>query len=218
METLFLEAQNRAKTGSANGRRTRREGLIPGNIYGHKQSHNITIVYHDLEMLRRKMHSEHAVIKIKKDGEELDVLVKHIQRHQVTHKIIHVDFLVIDLDETVKITVSIEPVGEPDGVKNHGGVLELIRREVEIECKAGDIPSAVQVDVSHLGIHEAIRIEDLPEVAGVTYINDPKLTVITVASPTIHEEETTDEVDGEETEAVEPELVGGKGKEEEKED
>ena len=210
METLFLEAQNRKKTGSANGRRTRRAGLIPGNIYGHKQSHNITILSHDLEMLRRKMHSEHAVIKIKKDGEELDVLVKSIQRHHVTHNIIHVDFLIINLDEVVKITVSIEPVGEADGVKNHGGVLELIRREVEIECKAGDIPSALQVDVSHLGIHEVIRIEDLPKVDGVTYSNDPKLTVLTIASPTVQEETTDEEAD----EAVEPELVGGKGKEE----
>ncbi len=218
METLFLEAQNRKKTGSANGRRTRLEGLIPGNIYGHKQSHNITIVSHDLEMLRQKMHSEHAVIKIKLDGKELDVLVKAIQRHQVTHKIIHVDFLVIDLDEVVKITVSVEPVGEADGVKNHGGVLELIRREVEVECKAGDIPSAIQVDVTQLGIHEALRIEDLPEVAGISYCNDPKLTVITIASPTVHEEETEGEVDGEPTETTEPEIVGGKGKEEDKED
>ena len=214
METLFLEAQNRTKTGSANGRRTRREGLIPGNIYGHKQSHNITIVYHDLEMLRRKMHSEHAVIKIKKDGEELDVLVKDIQRHFVTHKIIHVDFLLIDLDEVVRITVSIEAVGEPDGVKNHGGVLELIRREVEVECKAIDIPSAIQVDVSNLGIHDVVRIENLPEVDGVSYCNDPKLTVITVASPTVEEEEPTDE----EIEDIEPEIVGAKGKEEDKED
>ena len=180
----------------------------------HNQSHNITISSHDLEMLRRKMHSEHAVVKIKKDGEELNVLVKDIQRHQVTHNIIHVDFLIIDLDETVNITISIEPVGEADGVKNHGGVLELIRREVEIECKAGDIPSALQVDVSHLGVHDVIRIEDLPKVDGVTYSNDPKLTVITVAAPNVQAVETSEE----EEEAAEPEIVGGKGKEESKED
>jgi len=214
METLFLEAQTRTETGSANGRRLRREGLIPGNIYGHGQSHNVTIASHDLEMLRHKMHSEHAVIKIKKDGKDVDVLVKDIQRHQVTHNIIHVDFLIIDLDEIVTITVSVEPIGEADGVKNHGGVLELICREVEIECKAGSIPKSIPVDVSSLGIHEAIRVSGLPEIEGVKFCNDPNLTVITIAAPTVTEEKATDE---EETEGTEPEIVGAKGKAEEEE-
>ena len=210
MENLLLEALGRVETGSAHCRRIRRKGLIPGNIYGHKQSYNVTFNSHAFEMLRHKMHSEHAVIKIKLDDNDLNVLIKDIHRHQVTHKIIHIDFLLVDLEEIIKISVQIDAIGEPDGVKNHGGILEIIRRDVEVECKANNIPNSITVDTSALGIHDAIRVKDLPEIEGVSYCDDLELTVVTVAAPTVEEEETETE-----EEAVEPEVIGAKDKEEE---
>ncbi len=215
MENLLIESKIREEHGSANTRRLRRAGFIPGNIYGHGVSYNVSVNSHDFEMLRHKMHSEHAMIKIKVEEKELDVLIKDVQRDQVAHNVIHLDFLVVDLDEVVRISVQVETTGEADGVKNHAGVLELIRREVEVECKANDIPSAISVDVSPLGIHDVIRIEDLPDISGITYCDDPKLTVITIAPPTVHAEEVKEEV--EEEEGAEPEVIGEKEKEQEQE-
>ncbi len=212
MEKLVLQAESRTATGGASGRRLRRKGLIPANVYGHGQSRNVFINFHDFNMLLHAMHSEHAVVKFEVDGEGFDVLIKDVQRDKVTHDIIHIDFLVVDLDEIVRISVQIEVWGEADGVKNQAGVLELLRRDIQVECKARDIPEALRVDVSAMGIHDVVHISELPEIAGVTYCGDPGTALLTVAPPTVREEEVapTEEV-AEAAEAEEPEVVGAKG-------
>jgi len=211
MEDLILQAKTRESVGGLTAKRLRRQGLTPGIVYGHNESINITVNYHEFDMLTHVMHSEHAVIKLKIDGKDFDVLVKEVQRNCVTHNIIHIDFLVINLDEIVKIEVQLEAQGIAEGVKNHGGVLELLRRDVTVECKAGQIPESIKIDVTALNIHDVVHIKELPEIDGVIYIGDPETTLITVAPPTIHEEV----VDEEETEDAEPEVIGEKKTEEE---
>ena len=211
MEDLILQAKTRESVGGLTAKRLRRQGLTPGIVYGHNESINVTVNYHEFDMLTHVMHSEHAVIKLKIDGKDFDVLVKEVQRNCVTHNIIHIDFLVINLDEIVKIEVQLEAQGIAEGVKNHGGVLELLRRDVTVECKAGQIPESIKIDVTELNIHDVVHIKELPEIDGVTYIGDPETTLITVAPPTVHEEVETEE----ETEAAEPEVIGEKKTEEE---
>ncbi|RLD12420.1 MAG: 50S ribosomal protein L25 [Chlamydiae bacterium] len=213
MEDLILQAKTRESTGGLTARRLRRQGLTPAVVYGHNELKSICVNYHEFEMLTHVMHSEHAVIKLKIDGKEFDVLTKDVQRNCVTHNISHIDFLVINLDEIVKIEVQLETQGEAEGVKNHGGVLELLRRDVTVECKAGSIPEAIKIDVTALNIHDVIHIKELPEIDGVTYIGDPETTLITVAPPTVHEEEV--EATEEEAETAEPEVIGEKKEEEE---
>ena len=120
---------------------------------------------------------------------------------------------VIDLDEIVKIEVQLEPQGIAEGVKNHGAVLELLRRDVTVECKARNIPESIKIDVTALDIHDVVHIKELPEIDGVTYIGNPETTLITIAPPTVHDEEETTTEEGEE--AVEPEVIGEKKTEEE---
>ena len=212
MEDLILKAEKREDVGGLTARRMRRQGLTPGIVYGHNESINVSVNYHEFEMLTHVMHSEHAVIKLNIAGKDFDVLIKEVQRNCVTHNIIHIDFLVINLDEIVKIEVQLEPIGLAEGVKNHGGVLELLRRDVAVECKAGIIPESIKIDVVELGIHDVIHIKDLPVIEGVIYVDDPETTLITIAPPTIHEEEPTDE---EVVESSEPEVIGEKKPEEE---
>ena len=213
MEDLILQAETRESTGGLTARRLRRQGLTPGIVYGHNELKNVSVNYHDFNMLTHVMHSEHAVIKLKIAEQEFDVLIKEVQRNCVTHNITHIDFLVVNLDEVVKIEVQLEPLGIAEGVKNHSGVLELLRRDVAVECKAGIIPESIKIDVTALNIHDVIHIKELPEIEGVVYVGDPETTLITIAPPTVHEEEevATDE----DAEAAEPEVIGEKKAEEE---
>jgi large subunit ribosomal protein L25 len=214
MDELVLNAVPRTVTGSADCRRLRRDGLVPCVIYGHGEHQNVTINLHDFILLLHQMHSEHAVVVLELDGKKQNVLIKDVQRHDVTHTISHIDFLVVDLDETVRITIPVEIMGEADGVKNFGGVLELIQREVEIECKAKDIPEAVVADVSPLKVHDVIRIGELPAIDGVTFTGDPETTVITIAPPTVHAEVVPHAEEEEVEEAAEPEVITAKTTEE----
>ena len=213
MEDLTLQAETRESTGGLTARRLRRQGLTPAIVYGHDELKNISVNYHDFNMLTHVMHSEHAVIKLKIDEQDFDVLIKEVQRNCVTHKITHIDFLVVNLDEIVKIEVQLEPIGIPEGVKNHSAVLELLRRDVAVECKAGVIPESIKIDVTALNIHDVVHIKELPEIDGVIYVGDPETTLITIAPPTVHEEEVA-ETD-EDAESAEPEVIGEKKAEEE---
>lgn len=218
MDELVLNAVSRTLTGSADCRRLRRDGQVPCVVYGHGEHQNITINLHDFILLLHHMHSEHAVVTLELDGTKQNVLIKDVQRHGVTHTISHIDFMIVDLDETVRISIPVEIVGEADGVKNFGGVLELIQREVEIECKAKDIPESVVVDVSPLKVHDVIRIGELPAINGVTFTGDTETTVITIAPPTVHAEVVPHEEAEEAEEAAEPEVITAKTTEDAREE
>ena len=213
METLAIHAETRAETGSAAARRLRRSGSIPGVVYGHGHNHKVSVNLHDFILLTHHMQSEHTVITLAVNNTDFNVLIKDISRDTVSHDIEHIDFMVVDMEEIVQVVVQIEAQGEPAGVKNFGGVLELIQREVEVECKAKDIPNTILVDVSQLGVHDVIRVHDLPQLEGARYCDDPEMVVITVAPPTIHVEEEGAEAEVEER--LEPEVIGAKPAEEE---
>ena len=101
--------------------------------------------------------------------------------------------MIVDLDEIVLVAVPVETTGEADGVRNHGGVLELLRREVDVECKARDIPENITIDVTTLAIHRVLCVRDLPVLPGITYKLAPETPVVTVAAPTLHVEATPEE-------------------------
>lgn len=213
MDDLFLKAEPRSLTGTANCRRLRHAGTVPGIVYGHGQHQNVSFNLHEFTLLLHRLHSEHAVVKLHLDDKKLNVLIKDVQRHVVSHIISHIDFLIVDLDETVRVTIPVDVQGESNGVKNFNGVLELIQREVEIECKAGVIPDAIVVDVTPLDVHDVIRIGELPVIDGISYTGDPETTVITIAPPTVHVD--VDEEEGEDDEAsIEPEVLTAKATEE----
>ncbi|NLF38706.1 50S ribosomal protein L25 [bacterium] len=220
MEQAAIAAQLRKETGTSACRRLRRSDRIPAVLYGRGNVKNLSVQSRDFVTFMHHLRSEHAVVQlaVENEGASLNVLIKDIQRSKVTHDIIHVDFLEVDLEQVVTISVPLEFQGEPDGVKNFGGVLEPLLRDVEVQCKAKEIPDLVTVDVSALRIHDVIHISELPQMQGVVYTGDPGTPVVTVAPPTVIAEPTPAAEGAAPAEPVEPEVIGRAKKEEEEEE
>jgi large subunit ribosomal protein L25 len=115
-------------------------------------------------------------------------MIRELQRHPVSRKPVHIDFVRVLMDVKITVSVPIEIVGIASGVKNEGGILDLVTREIEIECLPANIPAHIAVDVTHLAIGDAIRISELPPVEGVTIVDNPEKVVAHVAHPTREEE------------------------------
>jgi large subunit ribosomal protein L25 len=193
----------------------RGQGDVPAVVYGHGKNINITLNLHDFTQLMKKMHSEHAVLTLDAEGEVVNVLIKEIQRHRATHNIQHVDFVVVDLDEIVTVSVPIITIGDADGVKNFGGIMEVTLREVQIQCKAGSIPDDITVDVTPLKLHEVLRVANLVIPEGVKVLADPETPVVVISSSAA--EDSAASAEEGEAAAEEPEVITARKKEEEAE-
>jgi large subunit ribosomal protein L25 len=210
-ERIKLVVQERPQLGSAATRRLRKQGLIPGVIYGHGQEPRAFAV--EERELRRALtgaHGLHAILDVKLEGEEKAraSVLKEYQRDRVRDTVVHIDLLEVSLDETIQSQVAIELTGESVGVKA-GGVLSHALYMVSLEAKPLEIPQHVEVDVSALDLGESIRVADLPVIEGVTYLDDPETVVASVMAPQAEVEE--EPVEGEEGEAAEGEAAEGEG-------
>ena len=160
-----LEATTRESFGKNEARRTRRDGKVPAVLYG-GDGKDATPIAVPPKALLRILHSEagqNTLISLKlPGGGDARVLVKDFQLDPVTHQVLHADFYRVAMDRALQVTIPVLVTGEPKGVKQQGGILEFIRREVEIECLPGDIPENVTVDVSELMLHQGIRVRDIP--------------------------------------------------------
>jgi large subunit ribosomal protein L25 len=163
MEAI-LEATTRDTFGKNEARRTRREGKVPAVLYG-GDGKEATPIAVPPKALLKILHSEagqNTLISLKlAGGADTRVLVKDFQLDPVTHQVLHADFYRVAMDRMLQVTIPITVSGEPKGVKQQGGILEFIRREIEIECLPGDIPEHVNVDVSELMLHQGIRVRDI---------------------------------------------------------
>src|SRR5215217_4260858 len=166
METL-LEATVRTTIGKNEARRTRREGRVPATVYGAASgtgSRDAVSIAVEPKALLKILHSEagaNTIISLKLDGADTKVLVKDFQLDPVTHQVLHADFYRVAMDRMIEVTIPIVIKGEPKGVKLQGGLLEFIRREVEIECLPSDIPEHVDVDVTELMVGQGVRLREV---------------------------------------------------------
>src|SRR5947208_8310399 len=164
MEAI-LEATARGTIGKNEARRTRRDGKVPAVLYG-GDGNRATSIAVDPRALLRILHSEagqNTLISLKlAGGGDARVLVKDFQLDPVTHSLLHADFYRVAMDKVLHLTIPVTVHGEPKGVKQQGGVLEFIRREIEIECLPGDIPEHLDIDVSELMLHQGVRVRDVP--------------------------------------------------------
>ena len=189
-----LEATPRDSRGKNEARRTRREGRVPAVVYGatgDTGSREATPIAVDPKALLRILHSEsgaNTLIALKLAGEtDTRVLVKDYQLDPVTHHLLHADFFRIRMDRAIVVTIPVTVKGEPKGVKQQGGILEFIRREIEIECLPGDIPESVELDVSDLMLHQGIRVRDIPPDPRWTPKSDPDMMLVHVIMPKAEE-------------------------------
>jgi large subunit ribosomal protein L25 len=216
-----LEATIRDTFGKNEARRTRRAGRVPGVLYGsasdggRQQARSIAV---EPKALLKILHSEsgaNTLIALKLEGEgEARVLVKDYQLDPITHQVLHADFFRIAMDRTLQVTIPLTVKGEPKGVKQQGGILEFIRREIEIECLPADIPEHIEIDVSDLMLHQGIRVRDIATDVKWKPLSDPDMMIVHVIAPKAEEVVAPAEVAAAPTVSAEPEVIK-KGKKDE---
>src|SRR5436190_1750376 len=218
MEAI-LEATARDTIGKNEARRTRRGGKVPAVLYG-GDGHGATSIAVDPRALLRILHSEagqNTLISLKlAGGGDTRVLVKDFQLDPVTHSVLHADFYRVAMDKVLQVTIPVTVRGEPKGVKQQGGVLEFIRREIEIECLPGDIPEHVEIDISELMLHQGIRVRDVPVDPKWKPLTEGDAMLAHVIMPRAEEAPAPAEAAAAPAATAEPEVIK-KGKKEEEE-
>jgi large subunit ribosomal protein L25 len=217
---VTLQAKSRTDTGKGAARTLRRQGYIPGVIYGHgEQTRACQVERKQVEKLLTSGSYESTIIDLKlEDGATSSVLIREVQVHPYRSEVLHIDFLSVRKGERVKLEVPVRLVGLSPGVKE-GGIMEHLRHEVEIRCIPSKIPEALDLEISEMDIGDSVTVADLEVPEDVEILTDPAATIASVVPPAVRvEEEVAEEVEAEgvvEGEA-EPELVGrGKPAEEE---
>lgn len=224
MSEITVEVKKREETGKNANRRLRASGYVPAVVYGGgREAVPIQVEMKVIQDLLRQEGGEHAVFLLKMAGTDKSrhTMVRDVEVDSVSRQIIHLDFQRVLLTETVRVPVAIELVGVPSGVKNEGGVLDFITREVEIESLPGDIPSKLVLDVSELNVGDHVEAGELDIPEAVTLLEEAGRTIVSVAHSRVSDVVDEAEADAEEellleAEDAEPELIG-RGKEQEEE-
>jgi large subunit ribosomal protein L25 len=221
METVKLSVQERVETGNGPARRLRAQGQIPGVSYGKGAA--ATAISIDLEELRAALAHGHNVVleldfgkgaKATKGATKSKVakrhaVVKEIQFHPTKRSVLHIDLHEVDLAVEIEAPVAIELVGTPAGLID-GGVLDWEHREVVVRALPGDIPAALELDVSGLQIGHHLSVAALSAPAGVSILDDLETMIVALVPPRVEEAPTVAEVEL----APEPEIIGGTKSEE----
>src|SRR5947209_8423868 len=187
-----LQAEKRAGRGKNEARRLRAAGKIPAVVYGSDKG-KATEIAVDPRVLLRILHSDSGVnTLIGLEGAGLagggKVLVKEYQLDPIDHKLLHADFYAVAMDKAIVVTVPIVIKGEPKGVKQQGGIVDFVNREIEVECLPGNIPEHVDVDISELMLHQGVRVRDLVQGVKWTAISDPDMMIVHVVTLKAEEE------------------------------
>ena len=211
-----LDAEKRADHGKNEARRLRAAGRIPAVVYGSRKAKapEAVPVAVDPKALMRILHSEsgaNTLITLKLDGAEARVMVKEYQLDPVTHTLLHADFFELAMDREITVTVPFALKGESKGVKQQAGLLDFVTRDVQVQCLPADIPERIEVDVSELMLHQAIRLRDLPQNPKWKPLSDPDTMIVHVVVPKAEEVAATPEGEAAATAAVaapaEPEVI-----------
>ncbi len=218
MSDQILEVHPREGRGTNSNRRLRAAGKIPAVVYGGgKESVPIEVDRKSVLDLLKVTGTENAVflLKLSGTGKERHTMIREMEVDPVNRQILHIDFQRIEMTKKVRVSVAIELTGTPEGVKNEGGILDFVTREVEVECLPGDIPRHLTVDVSalHVGQHVEAGALDVPK--DVVLLEDLNRVIASVAHPrlAVEAEEPTEELI--EAEREEPEVIKrGKAEEE----
>jgi large subunit ribosomal protein L25 len=206
-ERIRLEVREREGRGSADARRLRRGGFIPGVLYGRgKTPHAISVPERDLRRVLTGPSGLHAILDVVLDGQKTThaSILKDYQQDIITGRIAHVDLQEVRLDQPIQAQVVIELVGEAAGAKE-GGVLSQVSREINVEALPMDVPERIEVDVSEMRIGDTLRLADVARQEGVVFLDDPEETVLAnVTMPTRVEEpeEVLEEAEEAELEGV----------------
>ena len=192
MKSVALKAYPRSQVQRAEVTKLRRAGRVPATIYGRQAApQNLEVVSKEIADLLNHSVSENLLVDltVEKDARSKRLaLVQEVQHHPLTGKVVHVDFHEVAETEKVTVSVPVETVGEPAGVKNGGGTLEHILHKLKVRCLPKNLPEQITLDVSALEIGKSIHIADIVPPAGVEIMGEKSRTVVAVAAPRAEEE------------------------------
>jgi large subunit ribosomal protein L25 len=200
-ERIKLQVKDRESRGSRDARRLRREGLVPGVLYGSKtKSHPFCVEERELRRVLSGGGGLHVILDVELEGQKSThpSVLKAYQQDPIKGRLLHVDLQEVRLDQPIQALVSVTLVGEAAGTKE-GGVLSQVSRELNVEALPLEVPEHIDADVSELRIGDTFRLADLQQIEGVTFLDDPEETVLaTVTLPTRVEEPEPEEEELEE--------------------
>lgn len=182
METKLV-AERRDGSGKGVARKLRAAGRVPGILYGHGEK-PVSLSVNSKELLHLFHHGggSNALIGLEIDGASHLAIPREVQRDHIRGSFIHIDFLAVSRDETIKVMVEVTETGEAEGVKA-GGVVEHHLREVEVECLPQDVPERIEVDITAMALGDMLHVRDLSAPPGSTILTDPETSVISIITP-----------------------------------
>lgn len=189
MATANLTAKKRTDTGKGAARKLRSAQQTPGVIYGHnREPQALTLDTRELDLLLERIAFETTIIELDIEGTSARTLIRELQRHPFKKQVLHVDFQELVAGERVTVDVPLVIVGTAAGVRNSGGVLDQIMREVTVEVDPASIPNHIDIDVSALDLNGSIHVRDLQLPEGVEVLDEPDATVCVVVPPRVEAE------------------------------
>jgi len=212
LEILTLKAQIRNSTGKGAARALRRDGNIPAVLYGSDiESIPLALSINDIEQLFKKVNYAQALVNLVVENDqpfEKTVMIKEIQTEPLSQNFLHIDFYEVKMDQKLTVTVPVVTTGNSIGVET-GGILQIIRRELDVNCLPNAIPEQITIDVTDLDVGDSIHVDEIKLEGDVEIPYDTNFTILTVVSPKVVEEEV------EEEEELEEGVEGEKGAESE---
>lgn len=182
-----INAQSRTGSGKGFARKLRSSGRIPVVVYGHgDKNQTLSVDALELEKLLARISVENTLIEVAVEGGATTrALIREVQMHPFKPEVLHVDLLQVHADERIHLKIPLRLTGTAEGVRNGGGVMDQVLYDLDVECLPGDIPDALEFDVTDLGVGESGRVHDVKVPAGVTILNDGDLPLVSVLAPTV---------------------------------
>jgi len=210
MAEQVIDVRNRVEFGGNVSRRIRASGMIPAIVYGQgKETIAISVDPRSIEEIRRSSGGQNTIIRLNMvEGEQvfkLHMMLKEVQVDPVTEELLHVDFYRLDMSKSIEVRVPVRLEGESLGVKEEGGMLDFINRELNISCLPDNIPDFIQADIGELMVGDNLRVKDVEVAEGVTILDKEEMVLMVIHAPKLPEEEEPEEELEEEAAAEEEE-------------
>ena len=212
---MNVNAESRKEVGKKISKKLRNQGKIPAIIYGgDRESIPISLLLIDLKLILKAEMGENTILRIHRDDIKVDAMLKKIQLDYLSEKIIHADFIRIDLTKPIEVNVPVVIKGESIGVKLEEGIFDFVNRELKIWSVPDKIPKAIEVDISDLHVGHSIKVEELELAEDFEFLSDPQTVICSVSAKGMVEEEEVVEEEGEEEAEVAEGEAEAKDKEE----
>lgn len=215
MANVVIEVEERDTKGKNVSRRLRRQGMIPAVLYGAgKPVMTVTVDPRKLQVILGSETGENTLLKLRLKGKDAErhAMIKEYQVDPVTEDVIHADFIRIEMDQKLTVSVPVRVQGDPPGVKEQGGLLEVVHRQVDVECLPADIPDYIDVDVSALNIGDHASVDAVEVSDRYRILESADTVLVTVVAPRAVEEEVAEEA-APVAEGETPEAAGEDGEE-----